>query len=164
MKTFLAAVALASAAAACASEPDALTSKQLAAAEIAYDNGGAGLVSTNVQDAIDDVVAMAQTQDERMTNAVIVCKFATASLSMPASQTVFPHPFTAAECAPRMPDASYIGALASYTTCSYELQGVQIMNAGEPDGPGVVIRKQYLTSSFTCSGPAHVTALFYKAH
>ncbi|HEY5922560.1 MAG TPA: hypothetical protein VIV11_12855 [Kofleriaceae bacterium] len=140
-----------------------MSSKQLAT-DIEYDNSGTGLVSTNVQDAIDDVVSMAQAQEERMASSVIVCKFATASFNMPANYTVYPHAFTSSECGGRMPDASYIGALASYATCSYEIQGIQVMNAGEADGPGVVIRKQWLTSSFSCSGPAHVTALYHKAH
>ena len=160
MKTFLAAVAMVSAAAACASDSDALTSKQLAASEIAYDNGGAGLVSTNVQDAIDDVVAMAQTQDERMTNAVIVCKFATASMTIPSGSTatIVPHAFNANECGGRLPDSSYVGSISRFTLCNVVL-GAYAANAGEPDGPGVVVR-----TWGGCTGPVEFAAIFYKAH
>jgi hypothetical protein len=141
MKTFLMAAASACAASACASDPDPLTSKQLAAAEIAYDNGGAGLVSTNVQDAIDDVVAMAQTQDERMTNAVIVCKWATANLTLPSTGNPMfvPHVFSVAECGGKLPDASYVGALSRFTSCNY-VMSAYVANVGEADGPGVVVR------------------------
>jgi hypothetical protein len=159
MKTFLSVVAMVSAAA-CASDSDGLSSKQLAAADIAYDNGGAGLVSTNVQDAIDDVVAMAQTQDERMTNAVIVCKWSTANLTLPSTNLPMfvPHVFSVAECGGKLPDASYVGALSRFTSCNY-VMSAYVANVGEADGPGVVVR-----SYGGCNGPAEFAAIFYKAH
>jgi hypothetical protein len=61
-----------------------------------------------------------------------------------------------------MPDASYIGALASYETCTDELKGIRVKNAGESDGPGFVVRKAYTIHSLDCTGPADVTAMFYK--
>jgi hypothetical protein len=160
MKILLAAAATACVAAACASDSEGLSSKQLSAAEVGYDNGGAGLASTNVQDAIDDVVAMAQAQDERMTNAVIVCKFATASLTIPSSSTmaITPHAFNAGECGGRLPDASYVGSLSRFSLCN-AVTGAYATNAGEPDGPGVVVR-----SWGGCTGPAELAAIFYKAH
>jgi hypothetical protein len=158
MKLLGAVVAVAWAAAACTSDSDALSSKQLSAANIRYDNGGAGLVSTNVQDAIDDVVAMAQATDERVASSMIVCKFATASLAIP-SQTggaITPHVFTAAECGGRLPDAGYVGAVSRMNICN-SITGVQVMNVGEPDGPGIVVR-----SWGGCTGPAELAAIFYR--
>ena len=51
--------------------------------DIQYDNAGTGLMSTNVQDAIDDVVSMAQAQEDRASRSVIVCKFVTANMTLP---------------------------------------------------------------------------------
>jgi hypothetical protein len=137
-----------------------MSSKQLASA-IEYDNAGTGLTSTNVQDAIDDVVSMAQAQEERMAGSVIVCKFATASLMIPSasigSPAIVPHVFTANECGGTLPDASYAGALSRFKVC-YDVLGAQVMNAGEPDGPGVVLR-----AGGGCTGPAELSAIFFKA-
>jgi hypothetical protein len=161
MKTFLSVVAMVSAAAACASDSDGLSSKQLAAADIAYDNGGAGLVSTNVQDAIDDVVAVTASHEQRFANAVIKCAFVTNNLNLPIGAVV-PHVFTAAECGGTLPDASYVGALAKINTCSSALQGIEVTNAGEPDGPGIVLRKSGVEVA-DCSGAAALVALFFRA-
>jgi hypothetical protein len=162
MKTSYVAAATVMAAAACTASDDGLSSKQLLASEIRYDNGGGGLVSTNVQDAIDDVVAMAQASDERMARAVITCKFATSNLELPVGGVV-PHVFTAAECGGTLPDARYVGAIAKIKTCSSALEGIEVMNAGEPDGPGIVLRKTALGEITSCSGAAALVAVFYRA-
>lgn len=151
------------AASACASDSDALSSKQLAA-DIQYDNAGTGLVSTNVQDAIDDVVAMAQAQDARHEALKpIACRYQTVNLVVPAPTSAngykiaVPHTFTANECGGVVPDASYIGALTGFRVCSSTLYSIRVVNAGEPDGPGVTA-----IMYGDCQGPAEYAALFFK--
>ena len=157
MKLLAALAVLVTVAGGCASDSDALSSKQLAA-DIEYDNRGTALLSTNVQDAIDDVVAMAQAQEERMAAAVIACKYATASMAIASGSTptISPHAFTATECGGKLPDASYVGAVTRFSICNSVI-AVQVMNAGEPDGPGIVVR-----SWGGCTGPAELAAIYYK--
>jgi hypothetical protein len=160
MKTLLASILLVTACTSGDSKTDGV--QPMAASDVQFDTAASGLTSTNVQDALDDVIAMAQAQEDRAAHSTIICKYATANLPLPESQTITPHSFTAAECGGSMPDASYIGALASFETCTHELKGINVMNAGETDGPGFVIRKAYTVSSFDCTGPANVTVVFYK--
>ena len=148
--------------AACASDSNAasddMSSKQLAS-DIKYDNAGTGLTSTNVQDAIDDVVAMAQAQEDRASSSVIVCKFVTANMTVPSTGGLqaIPHTFTTAECGGTLPDATYVGAVSRFTSCNTVL-GVWVMNVGEADGPGVTMR-----GYGGCSGAAEISAIFFKA-
>lgn len=161
MNNFSVVLVVGLAAAACASDSDPLSSKQLAA-DIQYDNASTGLVSTNVQDAIDDVVAVTASHEQRLANAVVTCKFVTSNLSLPIGGVV-PHVFTAAECGGTLPDASYVGAIAKINTCSSSLQGIEVMNAGEPDGPGIVLRKTASGDVASCSGAAELVAIFFRA-
>jgi len=156
-------VAAAAALAACTSDSsgsgsDGMSSKQLAS-DIQYDNAGTGLMSTNVQDAIDDVVAMAQAQEDRASRSVIVCKFVTANMTLPSTGNVqfIPHTFTTAECGGTLPDTTYVGAVSRFTSCNTVL-GVWVMNVGEADGPGVTLR-----GYGGCNGPAEISAIFLKA-
>ena len=155
-------LAVGAALAACASDSsggdDTMSSKQLAS-DIKYDNAGTGLTSTNVQDAIDDVVAMAQAQEERASSSVIACRYVTANMTLPSSSGVqsIPHTFTTAECGGTLPDATYVGAVSRFTSCNM-VYGVWVMNAGEADGPGVTMR-----GYGNCSGAAEISAIFFKA-
>ena len=155
-------LAAAAALAACASDSksdgDGMSSKQLAS-DIQYDNAGTGLTSMNVQDAIDDVVAMAQAQEERASSSVIVCRYVTANMTLPSTGNVqaIPHTFTAGECGGTLPDATYVGAVSRFTSCN-TVYGVWVMNVGEADGPGVTLR-----GYGGCNGPAEISAIFFKA-
>lgn len=160
MKIYLASILAVAACTNGDSKSDSTT--PMAASDVQFDNTTSGLMSKNVQDALDDVIAMAKAQADQAAHSIIVCRFETANLPLPASQTITPHSFTAAECSGTMPDATYIGALASFSTCTNELEGLEVKNAGEADGPGFVLRKAYTTNTYNCSGPASVTAIFYK--
>ena len=154
-------LAAAAALAACASDSqsggDGMSSKQLAS-DIKYDNAGTGLTSTNVQDALDDVVAMAQAQEDRASSSVIVCKFVTANMTVPSGGVqVIPHTFTTSECGGALPDTTYVGAVSRFTSCN-TVFGVWAMNAGDADGPGVTLR-----GYGGCNGPAEISAIFFKA-
>jgi len=133
----------------------------MGAADVSFDNSASGLTSTNVQDALDDVIAMAQAQQEQMTSSVIVCRFETASLKLDPGATV-PHVFTTNECGGVLPDTHYVGALASLDTCSTSLERMSVMNTGDADGPGVVLRKANYTDTASCAGPAKIVAVFFK--
>jgi hypothetical protein len=159
MKVLGVAVVVAWAAAACTSDSDALSSKQMSAADVRYDNGGAGLVSTNVQDAIDDVVAMAQATDERMQVQTIVCRFQTNSLAVKYVGTNA-HVFTALECGGTLPGPAYVGTFAKLATCAAGFKTMQVSNAGEPDGPGVVLKEA--ANYYNCDGPADILVVFHK--
>ncbi|MBL9018761.1 MAG: hypothetical protein JNL83_31535 [Myxococcales bacterium] len=145
--------------AACTS-PDA-TSR---AVDVAYESDGSGLASSNVQDALDDLVAMARASEDKIEEmqtqkrSAIECRFQTANLSLQGgTSTATPHVFTALECGGALPDATYTGAISKFETCSAFFYGVSVMTAGEPDGPGIVFR-----SGSTCNGPAKLVAVFHK--
>ncbi|MBA3461993.1 MAG: hypothetical protein H0T46_18685 [Deltaproteobacteria bacterium] len=145
--------------AACAAEGDSGTR----AADIQYDNASTGLMSTTVQEALDDVIAMARATEEKVDQpaqpdrpAVIECKFQTANLQLTSMQ-VMPHVFTSLECGGTLPGPEYSGAISKFETCGYWVSSVQVMSAGEPDGPGVTLR-----GNVTCNGPAKFVVLFHK--
>ena len=133
-----------------------------AATDVSYDNTESGLLSTTVQDAVDDVVAASTSHDERLQTLevrnAIRCVYATTSLRMPAG-TAAPHVFTAAECGGVLPDARYVGSIARYNTCSGTIVAVEVMNAGEPDGPGIVLTK---SGTADCAGPGVLSAVFHR--
>jgi hypothetical protein len=146
-------------ASACASEDKAVTAE-----DVGYDNATSGLVSSTVQGAVDDIAVMSIGQDERLQAVegrrnAISCRFATTSLSLPDGVPTTVHVFTAAECGGVLPDATYVGAAARFKTCSTSVFAVEAMNAGEPDGPGLVLTR---LGTGACTGPAVLAAVFHK--
>lgn len=147
--------------AACTTSGDAKTESSPTATDIPYDNAASGLTSTNVQDALDDVFAMAQAQQEEAATSVITCRFASANLTIAQAasrdKAIFPHAFNANECGGTLPDATYVGAVSRMSVCN-DIIGAAVMNSGEPDGPGVQLR-----TWGGCTGPAEIVAVFFKA-
>jgi hypothetical protein len=146
--------------AACASEGTSSETPPMAATDIQFDNATSGLASTNVQDALDDVVAMAQAQEDRASTSVITCRYASANVTLAQMGTrataIFPHAFTANECGGTLPDDTYVGTLSRMSVCN-DIFGAAVMNSGEPDGPGVQLR-----TWGGCTGPAEIVAIFFK--
>lgn len=135
------------------------------AAAVTYDNATSHLVSTTVQDAIDDLAAAASTLQDRVdgiaaARPVIWCDYRSASLVINDSQLSFAHVFTTSDCGGVLPDARYVGALARMTSCSQSVNAITVSNVGEPDGPGVTLRR---TGTAACSGPAELAAVFHLA-
>jgi hypothetical protein len=126
------------------------------ATDIAYDNSTTGLMSSNVQDALDDIAAMSSHMNQQLDKLTIVCTFETSSLSLPA-YTPKPHVFTALECGGALPDANYVGTFAKLRTCAPSFYEMSVMNTGEPDGPGVVLR-----TNTSCSDTAKIVVVFHK--
>jgi hypothetical protein len=136
------------------------------AAAITYDNASSHLVSTTVQDAIDDLAAAGSTLQDRVdglaaARPVIWCDYRSASLVLGDSQLSFAHVFTTSDCGGALPDAHYVGALSRMTSCSTSVNAITVSNFGEPDGPGVTMRR---TGTAACSGPAELAAVFYFAN
>ena len=131
------------------------------AVDVLYDSDGSGLMSSNVQDALDDLLAMARASEDKLDQMekgnAIVCKFETANLTIPA-YAAMPHVFTALECGGTLPDERYVGAISKLETCSIYLSGTAVMSAGEPDGPGIVLRHQ----NSACSSPAKLVVVFHR--
>ena len=128
----------------------------MAATDIAYDNSTTGLMSSNVQDALDDIAAMSSHMNQQLEKLTIVCTFETSSLSIPA-YTPKPHVFTPLECGGALPDQNYVGSFAKLRTCSPSFYEMSVMNAGEPDGPGFVLR-----ANGSCTEAAKVVVVFHK--
>lgn len=153
----------------CADNQDQTPPGSVAAAQVSYANATTGLPSTNVQDAIDDVVGIGDDLEQRVStleaaapaaHRTIICRYATASLTLGIGVTVA-HVFTAAECGGTLPDASYVGAVGAFDSCTSRLNAIRVMNAGEADGPGMVLRKADENTA-ACTGPAELTAIYFK--
>ncbi|MBA3461994.1 MAG: hypothetical protein H0T46_18690 [Deltaproteobacteria bacterium] len=132
------------------------------AVDIQYDNSATGLMSTTVQDALDDVVEMARATEQKVERAVIACRYETAAMTFVINGSPLPHVFTPAECGGRLPDAGYQGAISKLdvATCGYRVIGFQVMNAGEPDGPGILLKQ--IDSSVSCTASARLSVLYFK--
>ena len=162
MKTLLPAILMVTACTSGGDSKSDSTTPPMAASDVQFDNASSGLASTNVQDALDDVIAMAQAQQEQASTSVITCRFASANVTIPSmgslgmDKAIYPHAFNANECGGTLPDASYVGTLSRMSICN-EINGAAAMNSGEPDGPGVQLR-----TWGGCTGPAEIVAVFFK--
>jgi hypothetical protein len=154
MKTLLASILLVTACTSGDSKPDDV--QPMAASDVQFDNASSGLASTNVQDALDDLIAMAQAQQEQMNASVIVCRYATNSVTVP-STGLFAHAFTPSECGGVLPDDRYVGSISRLDVCNLPT-AFWVMSAGETDGPGAVIRMG------SCSGKAEIKVVYTKTN
>ncbi|HVK86049.1 MAG TPA: hypothetical protein VM513_18135 [Kofleriaceae bacterium] len=140
----------------------------VAAAQVSYANAASGLASSNVQDALDEVVELEDDLEQRISSLetaeasprVIVCRYVTASLTLDIGAT-FSHVYTAAECGGTLPDATYVGAIGAFESCTSRLNAVRVMNAGETNGPGVTLRKADENTA-ACTDAAELTSIYVK--
>jgi hypothetical protein len=144
------------------SAPDPDDPTTITADDVLYDNDTSQLASSTVQGALDDVSAAAVANEDRLSQLearkVIYCRFSTSSFAVPAGVPV-PHRFTAEECGGSLPDVGYVGALSRATTCTRGSVIADVANAGDSDGPGIVLFKNI--SIVNCSGPAVLAAVFH---
>ncbi len=116
--------------------------------------------SSHPRDRPDSAVAIATTDSALEEARSIVCRHAAASLTIDIGATVT-HTFTPAECGGVLPDASYVGMIAAFDSCTSRLNGVRVLNTGDTSGPGMVLRKADENTA-SCTGSVELTAVYIK--